>query len=83
MVEAVAAGEGAIGYADASQAGELGIAKIKVGSEYAEPTPEAAAKVLEESPLDKELSPGKYTIAYNSTARRNRRAPIRSSSSPT
>jgi phosphate transport system substrate-binding protein len=64
VVEAVAAGEGAIGYADASQAGELGIAKIKVGSEYAEPTPEAAAKVLEESPLDKELSPGKYTVAY-------------------
>jgi phosphate transport system substrate-binding protein len=64
VVEAVAAGEGAIGYADASQAGELGIAKIKVGSEYAEPTPEAAAKVLEESPLDKELSPGRYTIAY-------------------
>jgi phosphate transport system substrate-binding protein len=64
VVEAVAAGEGAIGYADASQAGELGIATIKVGSEYAEPTPEAAAKVLEESPLDKELSPGKYTIAY-------------------
>ena len=64
VVEAVAAGEGAIGYADASQAGELGVAKVKVGSEYAEPTPEAAAKVLEESPLDKELSPSKYTIAY-------------------
>jgi len=64
VVEAVAAGEGAIGYADASQAGELGIAKIKVGKAYAEPTPEAAAKVLEQSPLDKELSPGKYTIAY-------------------
>ena len=64
VVEAVAAGEGAIGYADASQAGELGQAKIKVGSEYAEPTPEAAAKVLEESPLDKELSPDKYTMAY-------------------
>lgn len=64
VVEAVAAGEGAIGYADASQAGELGIAKIKVGKEWAEPTAEAAAKVLEQSPLDKELSPGKYTIAY-------------------
>ena len=49
VVEAVAAGEGAIGYADASQAGELGIAKIKVGSEYVEPTAEAAAEVLEES----------------------------------
>jgi len=64
VVEAVAAGEGAIGYADASQAGELGIARIEVGKDFAEPTPEAAARVLEESPLDKELSPGKYTIAY-------------------
>ncbi|HEU4706873.1 MAG TPA: phosphate ABC transporter substrate-binding protein PstS [Solirubrobacterales bacterium] len=64
VVEAVSAGEGAIGYADASQAGELSIAKIKVGSEWAEPTAEAAAKIVEESPLDKELSPGRYTIAY-------------------
>ncbi|HEU4599060.1 MAG TPA: phosphate ABC transporter substrate-binding protein PstS [Solirubrobacterales bacterium] len=64
VVEAVSAGEGAIGYADASQAGELGIAKIKVGSEYAEPSAEAAAKVLEESPLDPELSPGKHMLAF-------------------
>lgn len=64
VVEAVSAGEGAIGYADASQAGELSIAKVKVGSEWAEPTPEAAAKIVEESPLDKELSPSKYTIAF-------------------
>jgi phosphate transport system substrate-binding protein len=64
VVEAVSAGEGTIGYADASQAGELRAAQVKVGSEWAEPTPEAAAKVLEESPLDKELSPGKYTFAY-------------------
>jgi phosphate transport system substrate-binding protein len=64
VVEAVAAGEGAIGYADASQAGELGIAKVKVGNEYAEPSPEAAAKVLEQSPLDSELSKGQNVIAY-------------------
>ncbi len=64
VVEAVSAGEGTIGYADASQAGELSSAKVKVGSEYAEPTPEAAAKVLEESPLDKELSTGKHMLAY-------------------
>lgn len=64
VVEAVSAGEGAIGYADASQAGELSVAKVKVGSEYAEPTPEAAAKVLEESPLDEELSTGKHVFAY-------------------
>ncbi|HWB68732.1 MAG TPA: phosphate ABC transporter substrate-binding protein PstS [Solirubrobacterales bacterium] len=64
VVEAVSAGEGAIGYADASQAGELSIAKVKVGSQFAEPTAEAAAKVLEESSLDKELSPGQYTLAF-------------------
>ena len=64
VVEAVSAGEGAIGYADASQAGELSVAKVKVGSEWAEPTSEAAAKIVEESPLDKEVSPSKYTIAF-------------------
>ncbi len=64
VVEAVNAGEGAIGYADASQAGELGIANIKVGKEYVGPTAEAAAKILEESPEDKELSKGKNVFAF-------------------
>ena len=64
VVEAVSAGDGTIGYADASQAGELGIAKIKVGSEWAEPTPEAAAKVLEESPEAKELAADKYMFPF-------------------
>lgn len=65
VVEAVGAGEGAIGYADESQAGELGVAKIKVGDEYVEPTPEAAAKILEESPEDQEISKGKYVFAFD------------------
>jgi len=65
VVEAVAAGEGAIGYADASQAGELGKAMIKVGSTYAEPSPEAAAKVLDLSKEDPELEQGsKNVIAF-------------------
>ena len=64
VVEAVSAGDGAIGYADASQAGELGVAKIKVGSQYAEPTAEAAAKVLEESPEAKDLAKGPYMFPY-------------------
>jgi phosphate transport system substrate-binding protein len=64
VVEAVAAGDGAIGYADASQAGELGIAKIKVGANYEEPTAEAAAKVLEESPEAKELAKGPYMLPF-------------------
>jgi phosphate transport system substrate-binding protein len=64
VVEAIAAGEGAIGYADASQAKELQIAKIQVGKNYAEPTPEAAAAILEESPEDPEISNGKTVFAF-------------------
>jgi phosphate transport system substrate-binding protein len=64
VVEAVAAGEGAIGYADASQASELGIAKIKVGSEFVAPSPEAAAAILDESPEDKADAPGKYMFPF-------------------
>ncbi|MGD9736345.1 MAG: phosphate ABC transporter substrate-binding protein PstS [Solirubrobacterales bacterium] len=66
VVEAVSAGEGAIGYADASQAGELGVAEIKVGSTYSGPTPEAAAKILELSPEDPELEKGSnYVHAFD------------------
>ena len=46
VIGAVKGGAGAIGYADESQAGDLGKAKIKVGDSYAAPTPEAAAAVL-------------------------------------
>ncbi|HKZ12796.1 MAG TPA: phosphate ABC transporter substrate-binding protein PstS [Solirubrobacterales bacterium] len=65
VIEAVSAGEGAIGYADASQAGELGKALIKVGSTWAEPSAEAAAKVLDLSKEDPELEQGsKSVIAF-------------------
>jgi phosphate transport system substrate-binding protein len=46
VVGAVQGGNGTIGYADESQAGSLGKALIKVGTQYAGPTPEAAAAVL-------------------------------------
>ncbi len=65
VIEAVSAGEGAIGYADASQAGELGKALIKVGKDWAEPSAEAAAKVLDLSKEDPELEGGqKNVIAF-------------------
>jgi phosphate transport system substrate-binding protein len=64
VVEAVTAGDGAIGYADASQAGELGVATIKVGNGYVEPTPEAAAKILEESPEAKDLAKTPYMFPF-------------------
>jgi len=49
VVAAVTNGKGTIGYADASQAGELGKAHVKVGDSYTEVTPEAAAKILDAS----------------------------------
>lgn len=50
VVQAVQGGDGTIAYADHSQAGSLGVAKIKVGDQWVEPTAEGAAKVVEESP---------------------------------
>jgi phosphate transport system substrate-binding protein len=49
VISAVSGGNGTIGYADLSQAGELGVANIGVGEEFVTPTPEAAAAVVENS----------------------------------
>jgi phosphate transport system substrate-binding protein len=49
VVAAVKGGDGTIGYADESQAGDLGKASIKVGSDFTAPTAEAASKVLDAS----------------------------------
>ena len=38
MVDAVTNGTGTIGYADASKAGDLGVAQIKVGDKFVKPT---------------------------------------------
>lgn len=54
VVDAVTNGTGTIGYADASRAGDLGVAKIKVGDEYVEYSPERAAAVVDASPLETE-----------------------------
>ena len=51
VVDAVTNGTGTIGYADASRAGDLGVAAIKVGDEFVNYTPEAAAAVVADSPL--------------------------------
>ncbi len=49
VVDAVANGQGTIGYADASAAKELGHADLLVGGKWMQPTAEAAAKILDES----------------------------------
>ncbi|WP_282689310.1 MULTISPECIES: phosphate ABC transporter substrate-binding protein PstS [unclassified Streptomyces] len=58
--QAVDNGKGAIGYLDASQVGELGTAKVGVGGEFVEYSPEAAAKVVEIS----ERAPGRGTGGF-------------------
>jgi len=50
VVDAVTNGTNTIGYADASKAGDLGVAGIKVGDEFVQPTAEGAAAVVAESP---------------------------------
>ena len=62
VIDAVTNGDGTIGYADESQAGDLGVATIKVGNEYVAPSSEGATAVLDES---KESTEGKYVFSYD------------------
>ncbi|MGP9681440.1 MULTISPECIES: phosphate ABC transporter substrate-binding protein PstS [unclassified Brachybacterium] len=50
LISTVEGGNGTIGYADASQAGNLGTAAIKVGDEFVEYSADAAAKAVDVSP---------------------------------
>ena len=50
VVGVVESTDGAVTYADASRAGELGVASVGVGSEFVSPSSEAAAAVVENSP---------------------------------
>ncbi|WP_425570706.1 phosphate ABC transporter substrate-binding protein PstS [Pseudonocardia adelaidensis] len=63
VVNAVKGGQGTIGYADESQAGELGKVAVGVGSEFVPPTPEAAAAVVESS--QRVEGKGKYNFAID------------------
>ncbi|MBC8090365.1 MAG: phosphate ABC transporter substrate-binding protein PstS [Pseudonocardia sp.] len=47
VAAALNATEGSIGYLDASQAGDLGVAAIQVGTEFVEYSPEAAAAAVD------------------------------------
>lgn len=61
VVSAVKNGSGTIGYADESQAGGLGVAKVKVGSSYVAPSAEGAATMFEQSPRDTGTGRNVYT----------------------
>lgn len=62
VVDAIRSGEGTIGYADASQVGDLGVALVGVGDEFVGPSPEAAAAILDASPQTDD--PGQYVFTY-------------------
>ena len=51
VVSAVTGGNGTIGYADASRAGDLGTVAVKVGTDYVAYSAEAAAAVVDASPV--------------------------------
>lgn len=63
VVDAIRSGEGTIGYADASQVGDLGVALVGVGDEFVGPSPEAAAAILDASPQTDD--PGQYVFTYD------------------
>ncbi|PRY52174.1 phosphate transport system substrate-binding protein [Geodermatophilus tzadiensis] len=50
VVGVVESTAGAVTYADASRAGELGVASVAVGEEFVAPSAEAAATIVENSP---------------------------------
>jgi phosphate transport system substrate-binding protein len=63
VIASVGGGQGTIGYADESQAGDLGIANIGVGEEFVAPSAEAAAAVVANS--DRIEGRGAYDFAIN------------------
>ncbi len=65
LVDAVTNGSGTIGYADASKAGELGVAEIKVGDSYLKYTPEAASALVDASPEADEAERSPNDLAIN------------------
>jgi phosphate transport system substrate-binding protein len=67
VIQAVTSGKGTIGYADASQAGKLSVASIKVGSNWQAPTPAAAAKAADLSQTVSGRSASDMAIQVNRT----------------
>ena len=62
VVAAIQAGEGSIGYADASQIGELGTVAVQVGENFVPYSAEAAAAIVDASPSVEGLPEGDLAI---------------------
>lgn len=61
-------GQFTIGYVDASAAGDLSVASIGSEGNFAKPTPEAAASVVENSPIEEGRQPNDLAFALDREA---------------
>ncbi|BDZ37504.1 phosphate ABC transporter substrate-binding protein PstS [Microbacterium suwonense] len=68
VVQAVEGGQGTIGYADASRAGELGTVSVKVGDSFVPYSPEAAAAIVDHSPLEEREGAGDLAVDLDRTS---------------
>ncbi len=68
LIQAVKAGEGTIGYADDSQAEDLGVAKVKVGNTYVAPSAQGAASDFDQSTEGPGAQPGQVRVRVQGRA---------------
>jgi phosphate transport system substrate-binding protein len=62
LIQTVQGGDGTIGYADFSKAGDLGLVSIQVGDTWEAPSEEGAAAALDASPRDDSRAEGDIVI---------------------
>jgi len=62
IVNAVSDGVNTIGYVDASRAGDLSVAELKVGDDFVAYSAEAAAAIIDESPLVERANPNDIVV---------------------
>lgn len=68
MIDTVTGGDGTIGYADASRAGDLGTVSVKVGDEYVPYSADAAAAIVDASPLAEGRGEGDLAVEIDRTS---------------
>jgi phosphate transport system substrate-binding protein len=78
VVDTVANGVGTIGYTDASRAAGLGVVSVRVGDDYVLPSPEAAAAIVDASPIDDgdKRGPGDLAVEIDRTTAASGTYPI-------
>ncbi len=76
LIDTVTGAEGAIGYADASRAGDLGTVAVKVGEEYVPYSPEAAAAVVDASPRAETATDTQLVVELDRTTTESGAYPI-------